>query len=896
MSARKLISALALVWGFPASAQELSGTLCFHGGDHLQGDLLGIDAEAGTLAWRYPGTPGGHQVRWDSVSHVLFASGAEPLGPVEARFAIDLVNGDRLTGIIADVTETDLHLERGMERPLGIPWAQISGGKRLYGATQLVYQGPNDAKEWKVGYRGQNWTYDEGMLTANSYSSTGKDLELPERARIELDVSRRNDPTLNLFLCADNPRNGGDNYYYLQITPNVINCQRYMRDHPRTYINLVKLKEDAESKNVVRDAAQLHVAIEIDRVAKTIALYFNDRLYAVYQDPSHQSPAGGSVILASYSSGQVRASAIRVFRMHEVAPDWRSLEENQLQTLKGESISWSVERLPSEAAAFRTGNVLNKAASSGIEVYTRDGSYLGGSLHWSADNDTISLKHDLLGEIDLAPNALAGLLFPRKDAPRNPGQGYLQFKNGDHLSGRPLSWDPSGGLLWQVDSHSPWRLPTEAIKIMHLPERRETALEKGRQIVEAILKGGDRLHGHLTQWQEGTLTLAVESAASIVVPQAAMESLRFHHTQETHYHGPTPPLVGWEPSSPESEWGLDGDALVSEGLGGIGKRLTIPDRGRLDFTLGWDGPLNASIALFCQDLSTANQPGSYRLHCENRTLTLYRGLSKDELDVPKEADDPLRNLRLEEQLERFHARYGGGASRRIGSPVTVPYDVYKRTRQITLCWDRADGRIICLLDGDLLQEWVDPKGLVPPNGGVVLYQHGQTSTTRVANIHLRDWNGVLPEILPETASQHAQILLRNQDTLQAETLTLAANEAPIQLNTPLGTFALPLDRVEAIRLPDKPFKVISEPALAIEGFYQGRGSCRFFLHQLATGKIEVSSPFFGRHQFPLGAFRKLHWDLRDQLAWESPPEPWPQATPRVMRRALIRGVTKSGGQ
>lgn len=894
----------------PAIAAEPTeqGRLHFRNGDRLTGQLTGLDQSSQSLQWHPTQSAEGFPFDLATVSHAfLHDRGPSLEGSPQPLFNITLTDGTELVGAIRELNETSLLLEAGFESPLTIERPHLQRIDATLSASQLLYQGPKGPDEWEVGYRGKNWRFEEERLVSDSYSSTGKTLEIPDRARIEIDVSLREDPTLNLFLCADNPRNGGDSYYYLQLTPNVINCQRYWRDHPRTYINLTKEYEDEAAKKLFLGQPQVHLGIEIDRKAKLLHLFVNGELYARFFDPSPKAPEGSSMILASYGNGAVRASAIRVYALPRLTASekrgevgsivWRDGKRTEAElgidpegVATSGSHTSSVDQLLSavfaKPAAF-------KPKDGELNFFLTRGSRLSGPA--TLRHDQFVLDHSLLGVVHIPMSSVDGFVsnHPTSDLGPGPQQNSVTFKNGDRLGGKFLAWDDDGGLQWILGAPSdPLVFDSRSVAQIQL----SPPAPLSASAATAHLVSGDGLPGQVTRLANDRMELHTAFSTPLQIPFPVIRRIDFRDPSSVLFQGPGP-LIEWQVTGASSRWQQTGDGTLSgKGAGRIGRTLPMPRRGRLDVELSWKGQLDASITLFAKALERSVQPQSYRLHCEIERFSLYRGLGKDEVLRDPPDDNPLRNRRLDEQLERFSAQFGGGATRRLGSPVAVKFHVHKLSRLISLCWDADKGTIALLMDGQVLRAWEDPSGLAPPSNGLVIEQHSRNSTLELLDLSVREWNGVLPD--PPMSASAAQSLrqtvvrLRNQDEFIVDALSLTNSQAPLAFDSELGELSLPLDRVESVQFPRVDHPLEHRLGMVADGYLAPQGKCRFFLERASDGQLDVSSPYFGKSTFNLEAFKKLEFDLQDRRYWDRGHQAWPPIVPLSMR-ATIRQATEN---
>ena len=881
-----------------APAQEEMGRIFFHNGDALAGRLVGLDTETGRLLWAYPGSATPFHFHLKAVSHVLPPPADTTVSHSQPLFRLTLTNGDTLIGAIQKLDQSSLTLDAGLRIPLTIPRKHLHRLDTSLGASQLLYRGPNEPGEWKIGYRGKNWRFDSGRLIAENYSSTGRVLDIPKRARIEFDVSLRDHPTLNAFLCADNPHNGGDSYYYLQLTPNYINFRRYWRDHPRTYINLIK--EPEGGKAFFPGQSHVHLAVEIDRESRRLRLFLNGKPYASYRDPAPEPPGGSSVILTTYGNGSLRLQDIRLYAL-QPAPNFpKAIAAGTTVLRDGRSWTGPLTISPNSIMVGGAKATLDQLFAAGLsdgeppsKASTPIGLYLasGGRLGCEAKirGDELQLGHPLLGKLTLPLRMVLGLILEGEPA-ENPtaSLGRVLFKNGDQLAGTLEAWTGDTGLAWK-SAHGPATLtfpPRTPAEIL-LPHQRE--LPPASAVLH--LTSGDTLPGELSSITRDQAILETAFSQPIHIPLPVIRRMKFEEPSTLHYRGPGTSLAHWKATGQDAPWHLDDDGvLIGRGPGSLGRAIPMPERGRIDVEMSWVGQLDTSLTIFARDLTRPVQPKTYRLHCENERISLYRGLSDDEVAPDRDANDPLRNRRLPEQLERFGAQFGGGASRRLGSPVSISYNTYKRSRILTLCWDQTRGTLALLVGGKLASTWKDPDNLIPPASGLILHHHNRATVLKVLALEVRSWNGILPD--PPLDHRSAKALtkalvrLRNQDELLGHSPNLSAPTAALSFDSELGPLALPLDRLDFIQFPPTKYPIAHRPGMVVDAHLLPNGNCRFFLSKIHDGELHVSSPYYGQNLFRLSAFRKLLFDLQDRPFWDRKTTSWPHPIPIPMRPIL----------
>ena len=594
------------------------------------------------------------------------------------------------------------------------------------------------------------------------------------------------------------------------------------------------------------------------------------------------------MILASYGNGDVRVGNIRVFNLQGNSLTPPNLPENTIRLRNNKIVRNKLVIEPDQVSSRNITHFQLDSPSittnTPVTAYLRDGSKLQVTLK-SYDGQQLSAVHPLLGELAFPRASLDGLIFLTKPLPHD-ATARVTFKNGDQFTGSLVSWSSDQGFEFRRSTEeTPILFPPGSPLTMESLERTTPS----DHIPTAIVKVGpeDLLPGSLLEIDDQHLSMESPFSNRITIERSHLREIIIEDPTTLLYAGPKKTLQAWTPSSPEASWHLEDEWIIGR-QGGIGRPVTMPERGRLDMVLAWDGSLKASVSIFNKDLTKDASPGCYRLYLEEKQATLFRGITREEAAKPPEGQEgELRNLRLEEQLARFSAQYGTAPMKRLSGPIPTKHNPYHRERKLTWCWDRKDGRLALYLNDELVKLWIDPQGLATPTDGLVLYQQARKSKLKIREIRLRQWNGILPdsESSTEPSSNETVFHLRNYDSLRGHLASL--KDQRFRLTIPQGSLSIPLDRTRLIQFPWKQSSIQHRQGMAIKGFYkQCFGSCRFYVNGIQDGQAQVYSPFFGTQTFDLSTFRKLHFDIQDQALWSAPIDRWESASPPSMRAQL----------
>jgi len=224
---------------------------------------------------------------------------------------LNLRNGDVIPGKVTGLDAEVLKFETWFAGTLTVPRSQIKSV--FYGITpqRLIYQGPNELKEWNEN---EEWAFQNGTLTSNSKSSAARDLDLPESFILRFQLQWQSSPTVRVHFCTT-AESGPDNTdgYYLDFSNRGIALNRALppakEGEPHrimTLGNSTKRSQDFANR-------QCSIELRVDRPSQRILFYLDDVFQGTFHDP-HTAPQGGRVIFESISSvrHQISVSAIKL--------------------------------------------------------------------------------------------------------------------------------------------------------------------------------------------------------------------------------------------------------------------------------------------------------------------------------------------------------------------------------------------------------------------------------------------------------------------------------------------------------------------------------------------------------------------------------------------------------
>ncbi len=286
-----------------ASADQNPHVLKFFNGDTLHGRLLAATGATG-LRWGSTDARAVIDFALGNVATVQLGGGkVRPGAQVGTRVA--LTNGDELRGTIVSLDGESLVLDTWYAGAVTIRRAMIKSlqPNRVMSAT--IYEGPNGAEEWRTGTSERGWVYRNGALYANGSGGIGRDVKLPDRARIEFDMAWRAYPSFQLAVYTDNLEAVYGNCYVLQFNGNSVYMQRGSRNNFRNLGGGANI-ENWQRRNKAR------VTLLVDKTKKTLTLLVDGALVKQWMDSDEFAGRGTGLMFYAQGQGVMRLSNIVV--------------------------------------------------------------------------------------------------------------------------------------------------------------------------------------------------------------------------------------------------------------------------------------------------------------------------------------------------------------------------------------------------------------------------------------------------------------------------------------------------------------------------------------------------------------------------------------------------------
>jgi len=189
------------------------------------------------------------------------------------KSSIVFTNGDSLSGSIESFEQGLLLLKTPLGGNLNIKKEMIKSIVPPDGNNEILYVGPVDTSNWKISSWGNSIgesVVKDGELVIASYSNMGRDVHLPDKARIDFYFESTGHCQFYFVFCSDKVQGRLQNNYSLNIFPGYIYLQKYSKDR-KSSINLgnAQCPEFRDAKG--------HVTLFVDRESGKIILMANDK-------------------------------------------------------------------------------------------------------------------------------------------------------------------------------------------------------------------------------------------------------------------------------------------------------------------------------------------------------------------------------------------------------------------------------------------------------------------------------------------------------------------------------------------------------------------------------------------------------------------------------------------
>lgn len=423
-------------------------------------------------------------------------------------------------------------------------------------------------------------------------------------------------------------------------------------------------------------------------------------------------------------------------------------------------------------------------------------------------------------------------------ATNSPKQA-LFFRNGDVLLGNLESIRSDKSLVWRrSDVAQPIEISgANLVELKFFSGGKSPAPETNGCRVH--LNNGDAIEGRLSQLDPKKITLETSFAGQMVFPRKVVETLEsLPQEGRAIFSGPTG-LEGWTmgkiniPAAGDTgEWRYTNGAFYAARSASIARDLKLPDVARIEFDLAWKNTLQAAVALYNSSMQPINlvnkdtEPsfgGFYSLQLNSFMASL----------LPVRQNSPLL------YLGQMH----------------VPAFSQKNRAHIELLTSKPAGRVVLLVDGVLIKDWLDPDGFAGSGTGMRFVHQGQ-GVIKLNHLRIAEWNGRMVRkstnvmVIKEDLAR-----LLNGDTVSGKLESF--QDGKLAFTTGKTKLDIPFGRIDDIEFPCG--KKENDDMGSIRAFFRDGGSVTFRLERWDSQGVVGNSANFGRATFAPDTFERVEF-------------------------------------
>lgn len=341
------------------AAPNLPDILEFISKDRLRGSLVSIQPSAHGLRWK-------HEYAAKDIDFGMGGLARVTLGRAPARAAVDharggararLTNQDEVQGKLISLNDSTLVMETAAAGRMEIQRSMLTTLQPNVGASEVVYEGPNDLAEWTVGRMGGNveaWRFKDGMLL-NQYPATlGRQIDnMPDSVNIQFDLAWRRYPNFQVFFFTDELQRYNGNAYMMQVSGSSFYLHRVSRDG-----NTRQLGNQNHDRLGNGTVSRGRFNILVDKATKTIVVLMDGQVIKQVEDAEPFAGNGKGLMFLSQDNAGFRISNIRVSRWNGELPGPRpgaaEAKEDFVRLVNGDKVSGRLISIEAGKVKFET--------------------------------------------------------------------------------------------------------------------------------------------------------------------------------------------------------------------------------------------------------------------------------------------------------------------------------------------------------------------------------------------------------------------------------------------------------------------------------------------------------------------------------------------------------------
>ncbi len=314
----------------------------FLNGDKLRGRLTGIEAD-GTVQWAHPEAKTAIQFSPRNLARITLDPNAGR-GKGKDGFMVRLANGNEIPGEVISLDKDNLVLNTWFAGTLTVPRKHVVSFRPVR-TGNLLYEGPVSMEEWTTGRGGQGrgWRFRDGTLVSSRPGLIGRDMKLPDQAKIDFELSWMGNLGLLISLYAPNIESYSSNCYLLQMNAGYIYLNRSSNRGGQN--NLGQTQVDELSR---RNKAK--VGLRISKEQKTVALLLDGVMVKQWRDPGEFAGTGGGLAFYAQGQGSMIISRLQVAewdgRMDDAGTaDGAGPEQDAISLVNRDKVSGTIQKI-----------------------------------------------------------------------------------------------------------------------------------------------------------------------------------------------------------------------------------------------------------------------------------------------------------------------------------------------------------------------------------------------------------------------------------------------------------------------------------------------------------------------------------------------------------------------
>ncbi|HUG18972.1 MAG TPA: TlpA disulfide reductase family protein [Planctomycetaceae bacterium] len=455
---------------FVDTSDTPAGVLQLRNGSSAKGNFRSIDSGE-AIAWQGESFTRPFEFLLPEIGSINFPP-ADPLLKMEGEFALELHNGDLLSGKLIDWSDGVIELESPRFGRVRIREQTVHRLDRIDENPAILFSGLSGLGDWKK-VKGEWKAEGTELIALKPDSSLAGDFAIPDKAVVEFELTWDEDPNFSFAIGVDP-------------AAEQINTRGWSFDSWNSQLILVRERPDVAVieplQKLDRDAKYVRLIVFVDQTADSILVYLpggkllSKAALAVEEGKKAPRERTTGIALVNHS-GQTRLKRLRVARWDGSLPLTPDSIASRFRLADDRLISGQVKKFdrssrqltvlsPSGDVSFALGQVVmaefaasQSASTSSLIFSLQDQTRISGEL-LSIDDRHLSLQvPNLLNPIQIECALVRSVAFraPEKEQTTSSSQaksGYLEI-GGHRLTGHldPATvTDDASCLVWHPDS------------------------------------------------------------------------------------------------------------------------------------------------------------------------------------------------------------------------------------------------------------------------------------------------------------------------------------------------------------------------------------------------------------------------------------------------------------